>query len=194
MIHRVVMLAAMSGVAALSACEEGVEGEMRRHAAAAESAQADLSREGVAFLAENARKDGWETTASGLQYKIVTDIPGDGPTPSPESQVLVNYEGTLIDGTVFDSSFERGQPAEFRVDQVIAGWTEALQLMQAGEEFELAIPAALAYGEDGQGEIGPNQVLKFRVQLLAFQQDGQVVTSPAFESMMAGAAPPPAKK
>ena len=104
------------------------------------------------------------TTASGLQYKVITA--GEGPVPTADSVVEVHYSGRLLDGTEFDSSIKRGVPAQFGVTQVIAGWTEALQLMPEGSKWELYIPAALAYGPGGTGPIGPNQTLIFEVELL----------------------------
>lgn len=120
---------------------------------------------GKIFLAENAKKDGIQITASGLQYEIITD--GTGEKPTAESTVSTHYHGTLIDGTVFDSSVERGQPAEFPVNRVIAGWTEALQLMPVGSKWRLFVPYELAYGEQGSGgTIGPCSTLIFEVELL----------------------------
>jgi FKBP-type peptidyl-prolyl cis-trans isomerase len=118
-----------------------------------------------AFLAENAKKDGVKTTASGLQYKVITE--GKGAKPKADDTVEVNYKGTLIDGTEFDSSYKRGQPVTFPVNGVIPGWTEALQLMPVGSKFELYIPSDLAYGPGGTGGvIGANQALVFEVELL----------------------------
>jgi FKBP-type peptidyl-prolyl cis-trans isomerase FklB len=123
---------------------------------------------GEAFLAENAKKDGVKTTASGLQYKVVKS--GSGKTPGLNDTVKVHYHGTLIDGTVFDSSVDRGEPVTFPVNGVIPGWTEALQLMKVGDKWQLVIPAKLAYGENGAGgKIGPNSVLQFDVELLAIE-------------------------
>lgn len=117
------------------------------------------------YLTENAKKEGVKTTASGLQYKVLKS--GAGRTPKASDTVRVHYKGTLIDGTVFDSSIERGQPAEFEVGGVIPGWTEALQLMKEGDKWQLVIPAKLAYGPRGQGPIGPNATLVFEVELLS---------------------------
>jgi FKBP-type peptidyl-prolyl cis-trans isomerase FklB len=122
---------------------------------------------GEAFLAENAQRPEVKTTASGLQYEVLQE--GDGPKPGPTSQVTVHYHGTLIDGTVFDSSVERGAPATFGVNQVIRGWTEALQLMAAGSKYRLTIPQELAYGANPHpgGAIQPFAALIFDVELLS---------------------------
>jgi FKBP-type peptidyl-prolyl cis-trans isomerase FklB len=124
-------------------------------------------KDGAAFLAANATKPGIMTLPSGLQYKIVTA--GTGPKPTATDSVVCNYRGTLLDGTEFDSSYKRGQPATFPVSGVIKGWTEALQLMPTGSKWQLFIPADLAYGERGQGPIGPNAALIFDVELLSIQ-------------------------
>ena len=124
-----------------------------------------LEQEGIAYLAENAKKEGVVTTESGLQYEVLTK--GSGASPTADDSVTVHYTGTLIDGTVFDSSVERGEPATFGVTQVIAGWTEALQLMSVGDKLRLVIPSDLAYGLRGAGpSIGPNSTLIFEVELL----------------------------
>ncbi|MCB2205160.1 FKBP-type peptidyl-prolyl cis-trans isomerase [bacterium] len=121
--------------------------------------------EGDKWLAENKEKEGVVTTESGLQYKVIKM--GDGPKPQKTDKVRVNYRGTLIDGTEFDSSYKRGEPAEFGVGQVIPGWTEALQLMPVGSKWEVYIPGELGYGERGAGQdIGPNATLIFEVELL----------------------------
>jgi FKBP-type peptidyl-prolyl cis-trans isomerase FklB len=121
---------------------------------------------GEAFLAENKNKEGVKTLPSGLQYQVLQE--GTGKSPSASDKVTTHYHGTLIDGTVFDSSYERGQPATFPVNGVIAGWTEALQLMKEGAKWRLFIPANLAYGSQGAGDsIGPNATLIFDVELIS---------------------------
>lgn len=117
-----------------------------------------------AFLAENATKEGVSVTDSGLQYKVITE--GEGEKPSADSTVQVHYEGRLINGDVFDSSIARGTPVEFGLNQVIAGWTEGLQLMTEGSKYELYIPSELAYGSSGSRTIGPNEALIFEVELI----------------------------
>lgn len=134
-----------------------------RQAEAEEMAEQNLAK-GQAFMAENGEREEVTTTDSGLQYEVLES--GDGESPGPSSHVEVHYEGTLVDGTVFDSSFDRGQPLSFRVDQVIEGWQEALQLMSVGDTWMLFIPPELGYGAQGQGPIGPNETLIFRVELL----------------------------
>lgn len=135
-----------------------------------ESAPKNL-KAGEEFLAANAKKEGVKSTASGLQYKVIKSGDGKGKTPKATDTVKVHYHGTLIDGTVFDSSVDRGQPATFGVNQVIPGWTEVLQLMKEGDKWQVYIPAKLAYGERGAGgQIGPNSALIFDVELLSVQQ------------------------
>lgn len=120
-----------------------------------------------AFLAANASAEGVQTLESGVQYKVIRSGPPGGPTPDANDLVSVNYEGALADGTVFDSSFERGVPYATHLDEVVPGWTEALTRMRVGDEWILYIPPALGYGERGGGaEIPPNAALVFRVQLL----------------------------
>jgi len=122
-------------------------------------------KEGEAFLAENKKKEGVITTESGLQYKVITK--GTGPLPKATDKVKVHYKGTLLDGKVFDSSYDRNEPAEFPLNQVIKGWTEGLQLMPVGSKYEFFIPYDLGYGEMGRGEmIPPATVLIFEVELL----------------------------
>lgn len=140
----------------------------KRQQQAAEQAkkQAAANREqGEQFLSENARKEGVQTTESGLQYEVIEE--GSGPSPEASDRVTVHYTGTLIDGTVFDSSRERGEPATFALNQVIPGWTEGLQLMNEGGHYKFYIPSELAYGERGAGDvIEPGSTLIFDVELL----------------------------
>lgn len=126
-------------------------------------------RKGEAYLAENKQKEDVVTTESGLQYQLLEE--GEGPTPEATDKVKVDYVGTLIDGTEFDSSIKRGEPAIFGVDQVIPGWGEALQLMEVGSKYRLVIPSELAYGEKGAPPvIEPNSVLVFEVDLLGIEE------------------------
>jgi FKBP-type peptidyl-prolyl cis-trans isomerase len=129
-----------------------------------EQAETNLA-EGEAFLLENGRKGGVITTSSGLQYEVLTE--GGGIKPGPADMVRVNYEGTFLNGTVFDSSYERGSPVEFPLNGVISGWTEGIQLMSEGSEYRFFIPANLAYGATGNQGIPPNSALIFRVELLS---------------------------
>lgn len=140
--------------------------EINKRIQEAQAAQAkEMSAEGEKFLEENAKRDEITVTDSGLQYEIITE--GSGDKPSASSTVSTHYHGTLIDGTVFDSSYDRGQPAEFPVNGVIAGWTEALQMMPVGSKWRLYVPYNLAYGERGAGgAIGPYATLIFDVELL----------------------------
>lgn len=144
--------------------KESQERQMAAHAEQSAKNQA----EGAAYLAENSKKEGVITTDSGLQYKQLKA--GDGAKPGKSDRVKVHYRGTLIDGTVFDSSYDRGEPIVFPVTGVIAGWVEGLQLMQVGSKFELSIPSNLAYGANGSGPvIGPDATLIFEVELLAIE-------------------------
>ena len=141
------------------------EQEALQQAANAEKGKA-AKAEGEQFLAENAKKEGVRTTASGLQYQVLRD--GNGKQPKATDQVECHYEGTLIDGTKFDSSYDRGQTATFPLNQVIAGWTEGLQLMHEGAKYRFFIPYQLAYGERGAGaSIPPYAALIFDVELVA---------------------------
>jgi|JI10StandDraft_1071094.scaffolds.fasta_scaffold08836_3 FKBP-type peptidyl-prolyl cis-trans isomerase FklB len=129
----------------------------------------DNLKKGQAFLEANKSKDGVKTTASGLQYIVMKE--GAGAKPTLNDKVTTHYHGTLIDGTVFDSSVERGQPASFPVSGVIPGWTEALQMMTVGSKYKLFVPANLGYGERGAGgKIGPNSVLIFEVELISIDK------------------------
>lgn len=167
-------------VAAFSAASKGEESVMtteqadqiiRRFFESAGEKEGQLNLEaGNAFLEENKSRDGVNTTASGLQYEVITE--GTGPKPTADDRVRVHYHGTLIDGTVFDSSVDRGEPAVFGVTQVIPGWTEALQLMPVGSKWKIYLPSGLAYGERGAGaDIGPNTALIFEVELLEIVEE-----------------------
>ena len=144
---------------------------------------------GEAFLAENKMREDVVTTDSGLQYMVLQE--GDGPRPQPNDTVRVHYRGMLLDGTVFDSSYERGEPAIFKVDEVIPGWTEALQHMAVGSRYRLFVPSELAYGAQGAGPlIGPNETLIFEIELLGIgppeEQNGsdeELPPSPPAEDM-----------
>lgn len=130
---------------------------------AKEAAKENIEK-GKKFLEENKSKDGVKTTDSGLQYKVITE--GEGKSPGKEDTVSVHYVGTLLDGTEFDSSVKRGKPVELKVNGVIPGWTEALQMMKPGSKWKLFIPSDLAYGERSAGQIPPNSTLIFEVELL----------------------------
>ena len=136
---------------------------------ASEQKAEELQKEGAEFLAENAKREGVITLPSGLQYEVITE--GTGPIPSATDKVKTHYHGTLIDGTVFDSSVEDGEPVSFPVNGVIAGWTEALQLMKVGSKWRLFVPYDLAYGERGAGQlIGPYTALIFDIELLEIEK------------------------
>jgi len=142
--------------------------------AAGEKNKAD----GAKFLAENAKKKGVTTTKSGLQYEVLKQ--GSGAKPKATDKVTVNYRGTLIDGTEFDSSYKRGQPVTFPLNGVIKGWTEGVQLMNVGSKFKFVLPSELAYGAHGAGpKIGPNSVLAFEVELLSIGDKKPAATKPA---------------
>lgn len=157
-------------------------GEARRGAAAAKN-QADAD----AFLATNKARAGVVTTASGLQLEVLQE--GTGAQPKASDTVTVHYRGTLLDGTVFDNSWERNEPASFRLDQVIPGWTEGLQLVKVGSKVKLFLPPSLAYGASGAGaDIGPNAALIFEVELLAIEAAEEAAAPEAADE--AAAAPP----
>lgn len=140
-------------------------------------------KEGDAFLEENKKKEGVITLASGLQYKVITE--GTGESPSLSDTVTVNYSGKLIDGTEFDSSYKRGQPAVFRVNSVIPGFSEALQLMKPGGKWQIFIPGNLGYGERGAGKIiEPNATLIFEVELISFEKGMKYHTDQMMQQMM----------
>jgi FKBP-type peptidyl-prolyl cis-trans isomerase FklB len=148
------------------ACMENLQQEAMQKMEAEKAAAGSVNKaRGEKFLAENKSKEGVKTTASGLQYKVIKE--GTGKKPAKENTVKVHYTGTTIDGKVFDSSVERGEPIEFPLAGVIAGWTEGVQLMSVGSKYTLYIPSNLAYGEQGAGQaIGPNEALIFDVELL----------------------------
>lgn len=149
----------------MASFQKKMQAEQAAKAAAAGGAN---TAAGAKFLAENKQRDGVKVTESGLQYEILKA--GEGPKPGASDTVSVHYHGTLIDGTVFDSSVDRGQPATFPVGGVIPGWVEALQLMPTGSKWKLVIPSELAYAPRGAGgDIGPNSTLVFEVELLSIQ-------------------------
>jgi FKBP-type peptidyl-prolyl cis-trans isomerase FklB len=154
----------------LKAALTELQAELKKHQDDAARVAGDTNQKaGETFLAENKTKDGVVALPSGLQYKIITA--GTGPKPAETDSVVCNYRGTLLDGTEFDSSYKRGQPATFPVNGVIKGWTEALQLMPVGSKWQLFVPADLAYGARGAGgEIGPNATLVFEVELISIQE------------------------
>jgi FKBP-type peptidyl-prolyl cis-trans isomerase FklB len=157
---------------------------MEKQMAASKEAATKNAAEGEKFLTENKKKDGVKTTASGLQYKVLKE--GSGASQKETDTVVTNYKGTLLDGTEFDSSYKRNEPASFPVNRVIKGWTEALQLMKPGAKYQLFIPSALAYGERGAGQlIGPNATLIFEVELLS-------IKAPEPAATVAPGAPAPA--
>lgn len=152
------------------------EQQQKAEASMKKIAEENLAK-GEAFLKENASKEGVKTTASGLQYKVITE--GKGEQPKADSVVTVEYEGRLIDGTVFDSSKQNGGPISFPLNQVIPGWTEGVQLMKVGGEYTLYIPAKLAYGERGTGLIPGNSTLVFDVKLVEVAKAGEKAVEPA---------------
>ncbi|MEW6720454.1 MAG: FKBP-type peptidyl-prolyl cis-trans isomerase [Thermodesulfobacteriota bacterium] len=146
---------------------QNLQQKLAERQAAAMRQQAEKNKaDGEKFLAENRKKEGVKTLPSGLQYKVLKE--GTGKSPKASDSVTTHYRGTLIDGTEFDSSYKRGEPATFPVSGVIAGWTEALQLMKEGSKWQLFLPPNLAYGERGAGrDIGPNATLVFEVELIS---------------------------
>ena len=162
------VLEALNGQAS-SVSDEAMQKAFQEMNEIMQAKQAEMGKAAAAageqFLADNAQKDGINVTETGLQYEIITE--GTGEKPTAESTISAHYHGTLIDGTVFDSSVERGQPAEFPVNRVIPGWTEALQMMPVGSKWRLYIPHNLAYGPQGSsGAIPPYSALVFEVELL----------------------------
>ena len=157
------------GVMTMEAAQEYTRTAMETiKAKAMEEKYADNKAAGEKFLAENKTKEGVKTTESGLQYKVITE--GKGEIPADTCKVKVNYKGTLIDGTEFDSSYKRNEPATFRANQVIKGWTEALTMMPVGSKWELYIPQELAYGSRDQGQIKRFSTLIFEVELLSIEK------------------------
>jgi FKBP-type peptidyl-prolyl cis-trans isomerase len=158
-----------------------IQGVREKMQAKEQAEGADNKTKGEAYLEANRSKDGWKVTPSGLQYKEITT--GTGDKPKATDTVITQYRGTTIDGTEFDSSYKRNEPAEFPVNAVIPGWTEALQMMPVGSKWQLAIPSNLAYGENAPPQIGPNSVLLFDIELIGIKPPG---ASPAAESSPAG--------
>jgi FKBP-type peptidyl-prolyl cis-trans isomerase FklB len=157
------------GVISIDAAQKYVQENMEKIKDGNLEQQFGANREaGIKFLAENKTKEGVVTTASGLQYKIITK--GTGEIPTAESKVKVHYKGTMLDGTEFDSSYKRNEPATFGAGQVIKGWTEALTLMPVGSKWELYIPYDLAYGSREAGPIKPFSTLVFEVELLSIEK------------------------
>jgi peptidylprolyl isomerase/FKBP-type peptidyl-prolyl cis-trans isomerase FklB len=163
MIRRIAL--ALTAVAALTACHS-------QPGKAAEATPADQNANAT-FMANNSKQPGVVTLPDGLQYKITKSGPAGGAPPRATDEVKVMYEGKLLNGQVFDSSFARGQPISFPLDEVISGWTEVMQLMRPGDEWVVWIPPALGYGDQDKGVIPPNSVLQFRIQLLGVLQHGQ---------------------
>lgn len=186
--RRAVLLGMLS--LALVACSDGgVMGQIKRAEAARDAQVREIAGKSQKFLQENAGMPGVRTTASGLQYSVTRAVQDNLPRPQLGDQVLVHYEGKLVDGTKFDSSYDRGQPVPFTLGEVIPGWNEGVQLMKPGEEYQFVIPAEIGYGAQGNPpDIPPNAALVFRVELLMFQnKDGDIVRPP-------GVPAPPQKK
>ncbi|VAV86828.1 FKBP-type peptidyl-prolyl cis-trans isomerase FklB [hydrothermal vent metagenome] len=149
---------------------EQIDETMKKGPVHLRAAKAQKSKGRAEFLATNKAKDGVTTTASGLQYSILKSGPDGGKNPTGKDTVVVHYAGTLVDGTKFDSSYDRGTPATFGVGQVIPGWTEVLKLMKPGDKWSVVIPPELGYGARGAGaKIGPNEVLLFDVELISIK-------------------------
>lgn len=154
---------------AMKSFEKVMQGKQAEMQAKQAAKAGDTKAAGAKFLAENGKRKGVTTTASGLQYEVIKA--GDGPKPVPTDKVNVHYHGTLLNGKVFDSSVERKEPITFGVQEVIKGWTEALQLMPVGSKYKLYIPSDLAYGDNGAGaDIGPGETLVFEVELLKIEK------------------------
>jgi peptidylprolyl isomerase/FKBP-type peptidyl-prolyl cis-trans isomerase FklB len=153
---RLALVVLAAGLSLLAACQRGPDPKVL--AANAEA--------GKAFLAKNASEPGVRALPSGLQYQVVKSGPAEGVRPLPGDQIKVHYEGKLLSGEVFDSSYERGVPAVMPLDGLIPGWVEALQLMRPGDEWRIFVPAALGYGDEGGGPIPPGATLVFRIELI----------------------------
>jgi FKBP-type peptidyl-prolyl cis-trans isomerase len=155
--------------AAMEAFEKVMQGKQAEMQKAQAAKAGEIKAAGAKFLADNGKREGVKTTASGLQYEIIK--PGEGAKPVPTDKVNVHYHGTLVNGKVFDSSVQRGEPITFGVQEVIKGWTEGLQLMSVGSKFKFFIPSDLAYGDAGAGaDIGPGETLIFEVELLKIEK------------------------
>jgi peptidylprolyl isomerase/FKBP-type peptidyl-prolyl cis-trans isomerase FklB len=168
MLRRTAVLAAV--LLALAACNKPASKD--EGAPAVDPVAEKNHAEGAAFLKKNAMEPGVMTTASGLQYKILRQGPTTGLHPKPEDEVKVHYEGALLDGTVFDSSYRQGQPVIFVLGKLIPGWVEGIQLMRPGDEFMLYVPYDKAYGDGGGGPIPPGSTLVFRIELLGVLPKG----------------------
>jgi peptidylprolyl isomerase/FKBP-type peptidyl-prolyl cis-trans isomerase FklB len=137
-------------------------------------AQPQPTQNATAFMAQNALAEGVHVLPSGVQYKIIKSGPATGPHPAPDDLVKVNYEGTLLNGTVFDSSYKNGKPVTFQLKDLIKGWIDGLQLMRPGDQWVLYVPPSLGYGDEQTGPIPPNSVLVFKLELLAVGADAGV--------------------
>lgn len=156
----------------LVALKNQIETQQRQHFTRMSD---ENKKRGEAFLAENKTKEGVVTLPSGLQYKVVTEGPGSGPHPTLLDVVKIHYRGSFIDGRVFDSSYQRGQPVSFPLNRVITGWSEVLQQMHVGDKWQVFIPSYLAYAEAGYGqEIGPNSTLVFEIELLGINDTNEI--------------------
>lgn len=161
----------------MKAMQDFQQQQMAKRKAERDAAAETNKKEAEAFLAENGKKEGVVTTASGLQYKVLTE--GKGAKPTADDTVEVNYKGTFLNGEEFDSSYKRGKPVTFAVKGVVPGWTEVLQLMPVGSKWEVVLPSDLAYGPGGTGRIGPNAALKFEIELLGIKEKPKADAKPA---------------
>ena len=177
---RTIAVLAFAAFAALGGCGQksaSISDEIDKQEAADQAVNARANAENEAYLAKNKARPGVITTASGLQYEVLRKGNDKLPSPGLNDQVAVMYEGKLVSGKVFDSSYARGEPTTFAVGGVIPGWTEALLLMHPGDMYNLVIPPSIGYGFEDKGDIPPNSVLVFKVELLGYQRaaDGKVV-------------------